>query len=123
VDLIADPGHQAYRFSIEWSRIEPRPGRRDDDSERRRYVALRLAAVHEALRLGVGVRGYLYWSMMDNFEWGSFVPRFGLVHVDFHTYQRTPKPSAFFYRNIIRARGLDSESARGITAVAGKASE
>ena len=82
-----------------------------------------LAAVHEALRLGVDVRGYLYWSMMDKFEWGSFVPRFGLVHVDFHTYQRTPKPSAFFCRNIIRARGLDSESARGITAVAGKTSE
>jgi beta-glucosidase len=84
----------------------------DDDTERCRYIALHLAAVHEAIRLGVDARGYLYWSTMDNFEWGSFVPRFGLVHVDYATFQRTPKPSAFFYRDIIQAHGVTPEVAQ-----------
>ena len=83
----------------------------DDDRERIRYIALHLAAVHEALRLGVDVRGFCYWSTMDNFEWGSFVPRFGLVEVDYRTFRRTPKPSARFYRDIIQTKGLDLESA------------
>ena len=90
----------------------------DDDSARCRYIALHLAAVHEAIRLGVDARGYLYWSTMDNFEWGSFVPRFGLVHVDFDTFKRTPKPSAHFYRDIIQAHGLTPEAAHGCMAIA-----
>jgi beta-glucosidase len=85
----------------------------DDDRERIRYLALHLAAVHEALRLGVEVRGYLYWTTMDNWEWGSFAPRFGLVHVDFKTFRRTPKPSAHFYRDVIRRRGVDAELVNG----------
>jgi len=44
---------------------------------------------------------------MDNYEWSSFRPRFGLVGVDFDTFRRTPKPSAYFYREIIERNGLD----------------
>ena len=49
---------------------------------------------------------------MDNYEWGSFVPRFGLVHCDFETFKRTPKPSAYMYRDIIRNNGLNQDILR-----------
>lgn len=78
----------------------------DDDRWRIVYLALHLSAVHEAIQRGVDVRGYMYWSLMDNYEWGSFVPRFGLVDVDFKTYQRTPRPSAALFRQIIQENAL-----------------
>jgi len=78
----------------------------DDDRFRIAYIALHLSALHEAIARGVDVRAFLYWSLMDNYEWGSFVPRFGLVHVDFETFKRTVKPSAYFYRDIIAENGL-----------------
>lgn len=68
----------------------------NDDRFRIVYLALYLSAVHDALKRGMDVRGYLYWSLMDNYEWSSFLPRFGLVNVDFKTFERTPKPSAAF---------------------------
>ncbi len=80
----------------------------DDDRFRIVYVALQLSAMQEALERGVDLRGYFYWSLMDNYEWGSFLPRFGLVAVDFETFQRTPKPSALFYRDVIRQNGFDA---------------
>jgi beta-glucosidase len=84
----------------------------DDDRWRIVWIALHLSALREAIDRGVDVRGYLYWSTMDNYEWGSFAPRFGLVHVDFETFQRTLKPSAMYYRDIIRANGLTPEITR-----------
>ncbi len=77
-----------------------------DDRFRIVYIALYLSALKEALDRGVDVRGYFYWSLMDNYEWTSFVPRFGLVDVDFETFKRTPKPSALFYRDIIQHNGF-----------------
>jgi beta-glucosidase len=84
----------------------------DDDRFRIVYLALQLAALAEAIERGVDVRGYFYWSLLDNYEWGSFVPRFGMVGVDFKTFERTPKPSALFYRDIIRQNGFDRETIR-----------
>lgn len=84
----------------------------EDDRFRIVYVALALSALKEALERGVDVRGYFYWSLMDNYEWGSFIPRFGLVNVDFQTFARTPKPSAFFYRDIIQHNGFSGETVR-----------
>lgn len=78
----------------------------DDDRVRIIYLARHLLALHEAMKMGVDVRGYIHWSIMDNYEWGSYKPRFGLVHVDFKTFQRTLKPSAYFYREIIRNHGI-----------------
>jgi beta-glucosidase len=66
----------------------------------------------EAIDRGVELRGYLYWSLMDNYEWDSFIPRFGLVDVDFDTFKRTPKPSAHFFRDIIRQNGFDADLIR-----------
>ena len=61
------------------------------------------------MNAGVDVRGYLHWSLMDNYEWVSFIPRFGLVHVDFETFKRTPKPSAWLYKEIIEGNGFAPE--------------
>jgi beta-glucosidase len=49
---------------------------------------------------------------MDNYEWTSFIPRFGLVDVDFETFKRTPKPSAWFYKEIIERNGFSQEILR-----------
>ena len=50
------------------------------------------------------MRGYFYWSLMDNYEWDSgYAKRFGIVHVDYATQQRTPKASALWYRDTIAA--------------------
>lgn len=53
--------------------------------------------------------GYIYWTTMDNYEWTSFLPRFGLVDVDFKTFKRTPKPSAYYYKEIIENNGISPE--------------
>jgi len=59
-----------------------------------------------AMQDGVDLRGYFYWSFIDNFEWGNgFSPRFGLLHVDYQTLKRTPKSSFDFYRSIIESNG------------------
>ncbi|MBQ8753111.1 MAG: glycoside hydrolase family 1 protein [Clostridia bacterium] len=81
----------------------------DDDRFRIVFIAQYLSAVREAIRLGVDVRGYLYWSMLDNYEWGSFKPRFGLYDVDLKTFERTPKPSSRFYREVIAQNGVTPE--------------
>lgn len=84
----------------------------DDDRFRIVYITLYLSAVHDALKHGADVRGYLYWSLMDNYEWGSFTPRFGMVHVDFKTFTRTPKPSAAFFKEIIANNGFSQQILR-----------
>jgi len=84
----------------------------NDDRFRIVYLALYLAALKEAIDLGVDVRGYLYWSLLDNYEWGSYLPRFGLVNVDFATFERTVKPSAEFYREIIQNNGFSGETVK-----------
>jgi beta-glucosidase len=78
----------------------------DDDRWRILYMALHFNALREAIDRGADVRGFFHWSLLDNYEWGSFVPRFGLVSVDRETMQRTPKPSAAFFREVIEANGV-----------------
>lgn len=85
----------------------PEPG--FADNARPGYLVRHLAACHRAIEAGVRLGGYQYWTAIDNFEWAEgFEPRFGLVHVDFETQERTPKPSAYLYRDIIRANGLNA---------------
>ena len=62
--------------------------------------------------MGVDVKGYLYWSLIDNYEWVSFLPRFGMVDWDFKTFERTPKPSAYFYKEIIKNNGFTQDILR-----------
>jgi beta-glucosidase len=78
-----------------------------NDEARIDYLRSHLAALAEAMAQGVDVRGYFLWSLLDNFEWNSgYAKRFGIVHVDYATQQRTPKASAKWYRDFIaRQRG------------------
>lgn len=77
------------------------------DPERINYLDLHLRAIREAMELGVDVRGYYQWSLMDNFEWAlGYDKRFGIVHVDFDTLERTPRDSAYWYRDVIKANAL-----------------
>ena len=64
-----------------------------DDEQRIEYTRRALASMTDAIHGGVDVCGYLHWSMVDNYEWGSYAPTFGLVAVDRDTFVRTPKPS------------------------------
>jgi beta-glucosidase len=73
-----------------------------EDQPRIRYLDGHIRAVADAIRGGVDVRGYLTWTLMDNFEWAEgYHQRFGLVHVDFATQRRTPKASFGWYRELI----------------------
>jgi beta-glucosidase len=74
------------------------------DAERVEFLDLHLDAVADAIEAGVDVRGYFYWSLMDNFEWAwGYAKRFGIVHVDYESLERTPKDSARRYAEVIRA--------------------
>jgi beta-glucosidase len=76
-----------------------------DDQPRISFLDGHLRALHEAITAGVDVRGYLTWSLIDNFEWAEgYHQRFGLVHVDFETLRRTPKASFGWYRDLIAAQ-------------------
>ncbi|MGA5136839.1 GH1 family beta-glucosidase [Streptomyces azureus] len=77
-----------------------------DDQDRIAYLDGHIRALHRALEAGVDVRGYFVWSLLDNFEWAEgYARRFGLVHVDFETLERTPKSSYRWYREVLRAQG------------------
>ncbi|MFA5144536.1 MAG: glycoside hydrolase family 1 protein [Candidatus Omnitrophota bacterium] len=66
-----------------------------DDDQRWKYIYDHLRNIHHAMRKGVPVTGYLYWSLLDNFEWDKgFAPRFGLIGIDYETYKRTVRKSA-----------------------------
>ncbi|MBK6469793.1 MAG: beta-glucosidase [Betaproteobacteria bacterium] len=81
---------------------------RIDDPLRVHYLRTHLAAVQSAIAQGADVRGYCAWSLLDNLEWAhGFAKRFGLVHVDFQTLQRTPKASARWYAQLIARHGAD----------------
>jgi len=64
-----------------------------DDTRRIDYTTGALQGLAAAVADGCDVRGYLHWSLLDNYEWGSFRPTFGLIGVDRDTFVRTPKPS------------------------------
>ena len=58
------------------------------------------------------MRGYLQWSLLDNYEWSSFKPKFGMVAVDRETFERKIKPSACFYKDIIKENGCTQKIIR-----------
>jgi beta-glucosidase len=77
-----------------------------DDAQRQSYLQRHFSAVGRAMDAGVDVRGYYVWSLMDNFEWAfGYERRFGLVHVDYATQQRTLKDSARHRRAYLRDPG------------------
>jgi beta-glucosidase len=82
-------------------------GERLHDAQRVRFIRDHLVAVHDAIEQGVPVAGYCHWSFMDNFEWAlGYAQRFGLVHVDYDTFERTVKDSGRGYARIARSNAL-----------------
>lgn len=78
-----------------------------DDAMRVEYFRRHVIAVDRALRSGCDIRGYMAWSLMDNFEWAfGYGMRFGLVHVDFDDFTRTPKESYRWYQRLIQEGGF-----------------
>jgi beta-glucosidase len=78
-----------------------------DDNERVEFIERGLASVAEVMAEGLPVRGYLYWSLLDNFEWAyGYGPTFGLIAVDRATMQRTVRPSGVRIGQIARAGSL-----------------
>jgi beta-glucosidase len=76
----------------------------DDDTRRIAYLDQALAEVRRCLDDGIDVQSYICWSLLDNFEWTrGYGERFGLVHVDYDTFERIPKPSAHHLGAIARS--------------------
>lgn len=74
-----------------------------DDKERADFIIGHLKYVHRAIEEGVDVRGYFYWSLIDNFEWAAgWAPKFGLYEVDRKNFKRTPRPSVKVYADICK---------------------
>jgi beta-glucosidase len=75
-----------------------------DDSRRIAFIDATCAQVRACLDEGIDVRSYIYWSLLDNFEWTQgYSQRFGLVEIDRTTFKRTPKPSALHLGRAARA--------------------
>lgn len=72
------------------------------DTQRVRFYRDYISAMREAMQAGANIKGYMAWSILDNFEWAEgYTKRFGIVHVDFHSLKRTPKWSYYDYKRII----------------------
>lgn len=86
---------------------DPLSNGRVNDPERMEFLSQYIKAAHDAIQQGVNLKGYFVWSFLDNFEWGEgYEPTFGIVQVDYKTQKRTPKDSAFMYRDIVRNNGV-----------------
>ncbi len=90
---------------------EPGPNGHLADTRRVEYLRSHIAAAQRAMADGVPLGGYFVWSLMDNFEWSQGLSkRFGLYHVDYANQARTPRASAFWYRDVI-AQGAVASAA------------
>jgi beta-glucosidase len=77
------------------------------DEKRVDYLRRHFVAAHRAIARGVDLRGYMVWSLLDNFEWGyGFSKRFGIVHVDYDSLVRTPKDSAHWLTELVREKRI-----------------
>ena len=77
------------------------------DVYREKFIKEHLRWVHKAISEGTDVRGYFYWSLLDNFEWDSgFAPRFGLVEMNYRTMERQIRQSAYAYAKIARENSV-----------------
>ncbi len=78
------------------------------DKYRAAYITEQVRAAQRALEAGVDLRGHMYWSLMDNYEWALGVEKcFGLVAINYQTLERTIRPSAWEYKKIIEANGVE----------------
>lgn len=97
-----------------------------NDDRRNRFLIAYLQEVARAIKGGVNVRGFFYWSLIDNFEWQmGFDPRFGLIEIDYPTLKRRIRPSALVYTDIVQHNGIPHSLLRfvGHTVQAGEVLE
>ena len=88
--------------NLDWVGLDGRV----QDPQRIDYTRRYLLALERAIGDGADVRGYMHWSIMDNFEWQcGYRERFGLIHIDYQTLKRTLKDSAHWYRGVIESNG------------------
>ncbi len=74
----------------------------EKDTMRADYITRLIRCMHVAIQKGADVRGYMYWSLLDNYEWAQgFEKRFGLITINYETLERTVRPSAYVYKEII----------------------
>ncbi|MDR1642975.1 MAG: beta-glucosidase [Clostridiales bacterium] len=77
------------------------------DPQRIEYLKGYIGGLQKAAEEGVPVLGYLYWSILDNFEWAEgYDKRFGLIHVDYRTQKRVRKDSSYWYSDVIKNNGV-----------------
>ena len=75
----------------------------DSDQKRAKFIEDHLLVLNKAIADGINVKGYFYWSLIDNFEWAyGFEKRFGLYHVDYSTQERTLREGSRQYLEIIQ---------------------
>lgn len=85
----------------------------NNDRKRIRFIIAHLKEIYHAIQAGVDVRGYFYWSLIDNFEWDKgFKPRFGLVEINYSNMKRIPRPSAYVYKTIAENNRIEHELLR-----------
>jgi len=87
-----------------------------DDTRRIDYTAAALHGLAQAITDRIDVRGYLHWSLLDNFEWGHWAPTFGLVAVDRKNFVRTPKPSLSWLGSVAQSNGAILTEQRKVNA-------
>ncbi len=79
-----------------------------DDDLRAQYIQVQVTGMARAMEAGVDVRGHMYWSLMDNYEWALGVTkRFGLIKIDYATLERKVRSSALEYKKIIQNNQID----------------
>jgi beta-glucosidase len=84
----------------------------EDDTERVEFIRRALTELHSAMADGARVRGYIHWSLMDNFEWAQgYRPKFGLIGVDWQTQERTVRPSGRYLGEIAKMGRLEVRDA------------
>ena len=77
------------------------------DIDRYTYLHDHMLAVQQAIAEGADIRGYMAWSLMDNFEWGyGYSKRFGMLRVDYPTSERTWKDSAYWYQETLKNKAV-----------------
>lgn len=82
-----------------------------NDDDRSEYLQTVLKYVHKAIEEGLDIRGYYIWSLCDNWEWNAgLMMRYGLIHTNFETQERTPKNSFTWYKNVIANNGFEDEA-------------
>ena len=80
-----------------------------NDSKRADFIKNHLFWIHKAIKEKIDVKGYFYWSLLDNFEWDKgFWPKFGLIEVNYKTMERKIRPSAFVYARICKSNKLEA---------------